>query len=545
MKRITKKKLKQSASPTLSYSRSFDNGDILPQKISGRNFREYIVQSSITDIPFEEYVVCKSGSPAEKNARHLIPRDKNDPVQEPRKEMNNPLNNKDKSALLDSVKIQDDAVAVQPSPPPADQPVKKETPASSPFEYIEPDYKTAKAGSDDDNFVKDMQAIFNGEKVFNADTKTVEQKSKPSPPPQQAENTRPVSVDQLTSQHAIFDQIARSMEYAKAYDLGSIDLDKRFSDFDKIEDIQKSLSHEKKSPPVVLPKANPVSAAGVGNEEFLRDLDSIAGLSKTSAVPATVIQPVQPSIIMSANQEHDKYIYESPSLVISSSVAGYSYAQTPALIGGIAVADAVQIGLGAAAVVQAQVSATQGGFTLSYDKAQRMLTNEARIQMPGAQQTKQSYSRELFWIGELKKGFADASVIIQWEGNPYGEIGTAVIRRDIQHSTEWTKSSANTTITKVDRIPMPGTDPRTWPLVYTYDGTFDPAGNGHFEYSGEFEINAFGGLRFIRHEVVNRSLIEWTKIGKAEDYVKKGADHIVPVPAIPKEQIDYLRSRLP
>jgi hypothetical protein len=136
-------------------------------------------------------------------------------------------------------------------------------------------------------------------------------------------------------------------------------------------------------------------------------------------------------------------------------------------------------------------------------------------------------------------------VVIEWEGNAYGEIGTAVIRRDILHSTEWTKSSANTTIKKIDRIPLPGTDPRTWPLVYTYEGTFDPYGNGYFEFSGEFEINAFGGLKFVRHEVVNRSLLEFAKIGKADDYVRRGKDHIAQVPEIPKEQLDYLKSALP
>jgi hypothetical protein len=48
-------------------------------------------------------------------------------------------------------------------------------------------------------------------------------------------------------------------------------------------------------------------------------------------------------------------------------------------------------------------------------------------------------------------------------------------------------SSATLTITKVDRIPVPQTDPETWPIVYTYDGTYDPYGNGYFEFSGEFE----------------------------------------------------------
>ena len=35
------------------------------------------------------------------------------------------------------------------------------------------------------------------------------------------------------------------------------------------------------------------------------------------------------------------------------------------------------------------------------------------------------------------------------------------------------------------------------------------------------------------------------KIGKPEDYVKRGADIVVAVPEIPAEQVNYLKSKLP
>jgi hypothetical protein len=120
-----------------------------------------------------------------------------------------------------------------------------------------------------------------------------------------------------------------------------------------------------------------------------------------------------------------------------------------------------------------------------------------------------------------------------------------MIRRNIPTSTDWSKSFANITITKLDRIQLPNTDPRTWPVVYIYEGTYDPVGNGYFEFSGEFEINAFGSLKFNRHEVVSRSLADWALGGTPEGKVAKGDDVIVPVPQIPQEQLDYLRSRLP
>ncbi len=238
--------------------------------------------------------------------------------------------------------------------------------------------------------------------------------------------------------------------------------------------------------------------------------------------------------------------FHSPSSVVAQQGSNYSLAQNPGLIiAGIEVADAAQIGLAAVAIVQTQVNGSGGTFGLWYDKAQRMLTTEARASMPGSQRTKQSYSRHLFYFQIARWNTAKADVIIEWEGNPYGEIGTPIIRKDLQTSTEWSRSSASTTITKVDRIPLPNTDPRAWPIVYTYEGTFDPMGNGYFEFSGEFEINAFGGLKFNRHEVVSRSLADFALGGTPEGKVQRGADNIVPVPPIPQEQIDYLRTRLP
>jgi GH24 family phage-related lysozyme (muramidase) len=239
------------------------------------------------------------------------------------------------------------------------------------------------------------------------------------------------------------------------------------------------------------------------------------------------------------------YAYHSPSQVVTQQ-SHYSLAQNPGvIIAGVTVGDAAQIGLGAVAVVQSQVSASQGSFTLSYDKAQRMLTNEARQEMPGSQSAKKSYSTQLLFMGNDAPNQAKAHIIIEWEGNAYGEIGTPVMRRDLTTSTEWSRSSANTTITKVDRIPVPNIDPRTLPIIYTYEGTYDPFGNGHFEFSGEFELNAFGGLKFNRHEVVSRSLLDFAIGGSPSDYVVKGQDILVPVPAIPQEQIDYLKKKLP
>ncbi len=539
-------KSRRAAKAAFTLSQNCDNGEVLEQSVSNGYHQEYVVQSSLSDIPFDEYIVMKEPAPGRYPATDGNPYAKG------------------QSSDMSPAKIKDFAGKDFLQKPPIEPPYKsgdqfgkggnmgyKGTPTSdSEIEEIIPDEfnpEEFKEEGDEtqDSFEQDMQSILRGEKAFDNKTKTVENRFadlNPSPPPKQ--KNQPESLDQLANQHAIFDSIAQSMEYAKAYDLGSIDLEKRFSDFDKKIELQQN-------PPAAPKPAAPPVASGktvsdaFDHEDFLHDLSKITKPEMKSETRERSVQEVQSQSLSEASgKENERYVYESQSAVMAHPMSDYSYAQTPALIAGIAVADAIQIGLGAAAIVQSQVGSTQGSFSLTADYAQRLLTNEARLKMKGAQKPKEIYKRELFWIGELKEGFADASIVIEWEGNAYGEIGTAVIRRDILHSTEWTKSSANTTIKKIDRIPLPGTDPRTWPLVYTYEGTFDPVGNGYFEYSGEFEINAFGGLKFIRHEVVNRSLLEFAKIGKAEEYVRKGKDHIVAVPEIPKEQLEYLRKTL-
>jgi hypothetical protein len=244
------------------------------------------------------------------------------------------------------------------------------------------------------------------------------------------------------------------------------------------------------------------------------------------------------------------YTYESPSLFTQQQSA-WSYAQNPApfMIAGLAVKEAIDIGLAATSVAQAQASMSQGGFSLSYDRAQRLLTSEARALMPGAKLPKTKYRYELFslsmaWYDRINA--ANAKIYIEWEGNPYGEMSTVVIERDLSESSDFSRSSANINIILVNKIPLPGTDPRTWPLSFRYQGRYDPYGNGDYEFGGEFEIDAFGNLRFSKHEVVSRSALEFMIIGSPEDAVARGGSIFwMPVLPIPPDQINYLKTRLP
>lgn len=289
-------------------------------------------------------------------------------------------------------------------------------------------------------------------------------------------------------------------------------------------------------------------SVGIASDDLVFGQSLSSGLA-TTVVPVSLLQALGRRALSTDGElaQSASYRYVSPSGLTLDPANRYSQQQNPAapVIAGIAVADAIQIGLGAAAIVQAGITSVSGSFSLTWDSASRLLTNEARQAMPGAQSAKKSYSTQLFKIGVDKWPFAEAEVIIEWEGNAYGEIGTAVIRKNLKTSSDWSKSSCNITIRKLERIPAPGVDPRAWPIVFSYDGVYDPAANGMWEFSGEFEINAFGGLRFNRHEVESRAAVEWAISKDPHEYVKRGPAIIVPTPTIPDEQVKYLKSKLP
>lgn len=225
----------------------------------------------------------------------------------------------------------------------------------------------------------------------------------------------------------------------------------------------------------------------------------------------------------------------------SRAVREYSYQQNPAVIAGIAVADAIQIGLGAAAIMQSGIQAfPSGSLQVSYDSQQRLLTPQARLEMPGARVPRHTYTRNLFWFPSIRPGLAQALLRITWDGNAYGEIGTPTISKDLDRTSDWSRSSCTISIRAVNRIPV-GTDPRTWPLTYHYEGTFDPLGNGHWDFNGGFEIDAFGGLAFHNHRNVSRSAVDWAISGVTNDSWRS-EDVASTVPTIPDDQMTYLRA---
>ena len=139
-------------------------------------------------------------------------------------------------------------------------------------EVLPAEHATASSATDND-FLADMQSILTGQKVFDPASKKTVDKGAVAPPGRPAPDAK--------NDQAIFDRIAQSMQYANAYDLGSIELENRFADFDEMSDRQERVATARKA--ATGTTGNGAAApAPVGNEEFLRDLDEI----RTPAVAA-------------------------------------------------------------------------------------------------------------------------------------------------------------------------------------------------------------------------------------------------------------------
>lgn len=163
-----------------------------------------------------------------------------------------------------------------PSPPPAQR---MPAPAPAPAEPMPapsppPAKPAAKAQSvDEDDFAADMQAILSGEKVYDpASGRTVarDQLGAPPPPPAPAA----AAPAEVSHEQAIFDAIADSMRYANAYDLGTVEVDNRFTDFDRFDDLAKQRRESKRARPQN--GQAPADEEKVTGTDFLEDLNALS-----------------------------------------------------------------------------------------------------------------------------------------------------------------------------------------------------------------------------------------------------------------------------
>ncbi|MEV6598587.1 hypothetical protein AB0M36_17175 [Actinoplanes sp. NPDC051346] len=121
----------------------------------------------------------------------------------------------------------------------------------------------------EDDILADMQRILSGNGRWDPTSGTMQD----GPTRPAAQDAGPTSTPQLpqANEHAFFDALAASMEYANTYDLGSMELRRKFDDFDRAA--QPPQPAAPRPPPAIV--ENTLGNSAVGNAEFIQDLDAI------------------------------------------------------------------------------------------------------------------------------------------------------------------------------------------------------------------------------------------------------------------------------
>lgn len=158
----------------------------------------------------------------------------------------------------------------------------------------------------------ELEAIVKGQSVYDpAQKKTVRRDALvDSGRAASASSPTPAPAAAAEDAQAIFDRIAQSMQHAGAYDLGTVELENRFADFDRMAEL-KSRAGQRPGPPVgptPLPqRANGEETDGpsrLDSDEFLDDLDHIrrgqpggvapqgVPVARPQSVPGHMAQPL-------------------------------------------------------------------------------------------------------------------------------------------------------------------------------------------------------------------------------------------------------------
>jgi hypothetical protein len=227
---------------------SRDDGEILDQL---RGSSSFAAPGAVSEAGFEEYVVCIGTAPVTQPAAPPPPPEP--PVaQAP----------------------QAPALAAPPAPAPAAPPTTDAAVAKEAMldvrNPLEPAASTQPATDvAEHELAADMEAILSGAKVYDpASGRTVERDQLGAPKPPASPPPPPPA--EVNSEQAIFDKLRESMTYANAYELGPMELENRFADFDSKADEDQRAAEERRQP-----TPTREADAKVGDADFLKDLDAI------------------------------------------------------------------------------------------------------------------------------------------------------------------------------------------------------------------------------------------------------------------------------
>jgi hypothetical protein len=272
--------------PAVVLSLSCDDGETLAQHPEGKRFEEYVAQHSIANAEFEEYVVegdALSRQSSIDATAGVLPAEEVSAVQEYQVDVLQPLK---EAAVPDSRTAMNASPSEAAFPPGGDGSERQAVAAQLPPSNQE----TSRAEAMDNEFMADMQAILSGQKVYDPVAgKTTEKDKLGRPQSISSQNDgNDVPAPESKNSQAIFDRIAQSMQYANAYDLGTVELEKRFSDFDKIFEIQQKAAEEKKSKNRQTPATHSSPGAAVDSADFIQDLDAIRKQGSARGAPLEI-----------------------------------------------------------------------------------------------------------------------------------------------------------------------------------------------------------------------------------------------------------------
>lgn len=250
-----------------------DDGEVVPpRRAHGRGPREYVAQQSVA--PSREYV-AREMPPASRSTRATLSPEDAAVILEYQIDVAEPLRD---TARRTAPPL----MTAAPAAAPPFRPTAESIPVAQPMSGGG-DPGTPKAT--DDDFIADMQAILTGQRVFDpVQKKTVDKASLEQPAQSGSGGSGWPGPDAKNSQ-AIFDRIAENMAYANTYNLGTIELENRFADFDAIAEVEKAAAKRKTVPSA--PRPIP-SSKTVDNEDFINDLDAITNRRKEQAPAARV-----------------------------------------------------------------------------------------------------------------------------------------------------------------------------------------------------------------------------------------------------------------
>jgi hypothetical protein len=255
---------------SLSLSLGCDDGEVLSQSVLSKPVRNGAA-GQVASLDFEEYVIDICGpaaTPPDTSAEHPPP-----PPASPHAPV---------------PAAQAPVAAAPPDTPSAS------APSAAPVAKA-PAPASTSLSRDEADIASEIESIIRGQKLYSKEQGLVERASPlPAGSSRDAGGGTPYAgtSGQYGDGHAIFDRIAQSMQLANAYDLGTVELENRFAEFDRQDDqTRRGVSRGTGKPPTT--SAAPAAAASKGPVEapgmadFIADLDAI----RTKPPPQMVSRP--------------------------------------------------------------------------------------------------------------------------------------------------------------------------------------------------------------------------------------------------------------